>query len=93
MQERMDRNTHTHTSVSSRAQRGNDAPGASQQQVPRLDGCRSSAAYTGELIAGDDFAPWVLHSPSLFAIPSKKLGRSNFFLSLSKKKISSFCIQ
>lgn len=67
-------------------------PGASRQQVPRRDGCGNSAAYAALLITRDDFASWVLHSPPLFAIPSEKLGRSNFFVFLFKK-ISSFSIQ
>lgn len=86
---RGEKHTHAH---SHRAQRGNDAPGAGRQHVPRLDGCRSSAAYTGELITGDGFASWVLHSTPLFATPSEKLGRSDFFLFLFEK-ILSFSIQ
>lgn len=70
--------------------RGNGVPSASWQQVQRPNGCRSSAAYAGELIKGD-FASWVLHSPPLSAVPSEKsweaaISSFSFFFFLKKKK-------
>jgi len=37
-------------------QRGNEEPAAGWQRVTGPEGCGSSAAHTGQLIAGDDFA-------------------------------------